>query len=289
MAEVSAPLRKLLEKNTAWHWEKQQEDSFQNLKRMATTAPVLSYYDPKKPVTLSVDASSKGPGAVLYQEEKPVAYASRALTPTQQKYAQIEKETLAIVFGTTKFHQFLFGKEVLVTSDHKPLEYIFNKPLHQAPLRLQKMLLALQRYELRIVYKPGKELFIADALSRNYLEETKETLVQELEVNEVHLTAHLPISPEKYQEFQKATADDVVMQAVQDAVLEGWPKNKANAQAEIKPYWTCKDEISCVDGLLFKGNKLIVPKSLRPQMLDIIHESHQGIVKCKQRARDLLY
>jgi hypothetical protein len=147
------------------------------------------------------------------------------------------------------------------------------------------MLLTLQRYELRIVYKPGKELFIADALSRNYLEETKETLVQELEVNEVHLTAHLPISPEKYQEFQKATADDVVIQAVQDAVLEEWPKNKANAQAEIKPYWTCKDEISCVDGLLFKGNKLIVPKSLRPQMLDITHESHQGIVKCKQRCK----
>jgi hypothetical protein len=97
------------------------------------------------------------------------------------------------------------------------------------------MLLALQRYELRIVYKPGKELFIADALSRNYLEETKEKLVQELEVNEVHLSAHLPISPEKYQEFQKATDDDVVMQAVQDAVLEGWPKNKANSQAEIKP------------------------------------------------------
>ena len=78
MAEVSAPLRKLLEKNTAWHWEKQQEDSFQQLKRMATSAPVLSYYDAKKPVTLSVDASSKGRGAVLYQEEKPVAYASRA-------------------------------------------------------------------------------------------------------------------------------------------------------------------------------------------------------------------
>ena len=84
MAEVSAPLRKLLEKNTAWHWEKQQEDSFQQLKRIATSAPVLSYYDLKKAITLSVDASSKGLGAVLYQEEKPVAYASRALTPTQK-------------------------------------------------------------------------------------------------------------------------------------------------------------------------------------------------------------
>ena len=114
---------------------------------------------------------------MLYQEEKPVAYASRASTLTQQKHAQIEKETLAIVFGTTKFHKFLFGKQVVVTTDHKPLEYIFNKPLYQTPLRLQKMLLTLQRYDLRIVYSPGKELFIADALSRNYLDETNETVV----------------------------------------------------------------------------------------------------------------
>ena len=79
------------------------------------------------------------------------------------------------------------------------------------------------------------------------------------------------------------------MQAVKDSVHEGWPKTKAKTKAEIKPYWTCKDDISCVDGLLFKGNKVIVPKFLQPQMLDIIHESHQGIVKSKQRAGDLLF
>ena len=101
----------------------------------------------------------------------------------------------------------------------------------------------------------------------------------------------LPISPEKYKEFQKATDEDLVVQAVKDAVHEGWPMTKATTPAEIKPYWTCKDEIFCVDGLLFKGNKVIVPKSLQPQMLDIIHESrvHQGIVKSKQCAKDLLF
>ena len=102
LAEVTAPLRKLLEKEVAWHWETQQEQSFQNLKSMASNTPVLGYYDPAKPVTLLVDASSKGLGAVLLQGDQPIAYASRALTPTQQKYAQIEKETLAIVFGTQK-------------------------------------------------------------------------------------------------------------------------------------------------------------------------------------------
>ena len=106
-------------------------------------------------------------------------------------------------------------------SDHKPLEYIFNKPLHQAPLGLQRMLLSLQRYDLKIVYKPGTELFIADPLSRNYLEEMKETLVPELEVNDIDLTVYSPISLEMYQEVQKATAEDPVLQAVQNAVLEG--------------------------------------------------------------------
>ena len=176
----------------------------------------------------------------------------------------------------------------MVESDHKPLEYIFKKPLHLAPLRLQKMLLALQRYDLIINYKLGKQMFIADALSRNYLNETNETLIKELEVNEVQLTAHLPIS-QKYLKFQQATAIDPEMKAVKEAVLQGWPKNKSNSPVSIRAYWACKDEISCVDGLLFKATKLIVPKTLRPRMLDIIHESHQGIVKCKQRARDLLF
>ena len=84
--------------------------------------------------------------------------------------AEIEKAASATIFGTSKFHQFLFGKQIFVTTDHKPLEYIFTKPLYQTSLSLQKMLLTLQRYDLKIVYKPGKELFIVlDALNKNIL------------------------------------------------------------------------------------------------------------------------
>ena len=93
------------------------------------------------------------------------------------------------------------------------------------------MLLTLQRYDLKIVYKPGTELLIANALSRNYLEEMKETLVPELEVNDVDMTSYFPISPEMYQEVQKTTAENLAMQAVQNAVPEGWSRNKATTQA----------------------------------------------------------
>ena len=112
---------------------------------------------------------------------------SRALTLTQQKYAQIEKEVLAIVYGCQKFHQYVYGRTVHVETDHKPLENILAKNLHQAPMRLQKMIMSLQKYDLEVKYKPGKEMQLADTLSRSYLPETKETLIEDLEISEVSL------------------------------------------------------------------------------------------------------
>ena len=128
MATESAPLRELLEKNVAWHWDHLQEESFQKLKQMASSTPVLGYYDPRGPLCPSLDASSKGLGAVLLRDEKFLAYASRALTPTKERYAQIENKTLAIVYGVQKFHQYIYGTTTDVETDHKPLQYILNKP-----------------------------------------------------------------------------------------------------------------------------------------------------------------
>ncbi|KAI3373038.1 hypothetical protein L3Q82_006334 [Scortum barcoo] len=242
----------------------------------------------KKPVTLWVDASLEGIGAVILQERRPVAYRSRALTDCQHRYAQIEKELLAIVYGCEKFHQYVYGREIQVESDHKPLESIFKKPRHQAPMRLQRMLLRLQRYTLNVTYKPGKGLHVTDALSRAYLQEQQEKLLEEeLEVNWV--TPQLPISEEKLNMFKKATADDPEMHMLRDITIKGWPKERKNVPKEKQKYWTFKEEISYASGLMFKNAKLIVPNQMRQEMLDRIHESHLGIVKCKERARDILY
>ena len=82
---------------------------------------------------IQCDAAEKGLGAVLLQDDKPVAFTSRALTDTETRYAQIEKELLAIVFSVEKFDQLNFGRTVHVQSDHKPLGSIIKKPLHRAP------------------------------------------------------------------------------------------------------------------------------------------------------------
>lgn len=120
----------------------------------------MKFFDPVKQVVLSVDAS-KGLGAVCLQDGFPIAYASRVMTDTESRYAQIEKKLLAALFACKKFHDFTYGNKVVMETDHKPLISIVKKPLHAAPAQLQRMLLQLQSYDLEFVYKRGKDLVVA--------------------------------------------------------------------------------------------------------------------------------
>jgi hypothetical protein len=111
-------------------------------------------------------------GAVLIQEGKPIAYASKSLTQTEINYAQIEKEMYAIIFGCKKFHHYIYGRRIRVETDHKPLIPISKKPLHAAPPRIQRLLVQLQKYDVDLVYVPGKLIPVADTLSCNCLSDT---------------------------------------------------------------------------------------------------------------------
>ena len=99
LSELTTPLRQLLHKEVVWNWTEHQQNAFDRLKTCVSSPPVLHYYDVRQPVTLTCDASQYGLGAACLQEENPVAYASRTLTQTETRYAQIEKELLAVVFA----------------------------------------------------------------------------------------------------------------------------------------------------------------------------------------------
>ena len=138
----------MLKKDVIFSWESTQQKFFEQIKKLIASAQCLNMYDVKKDVVLEVDACKTGLGAVLIQYGRPVGYASRAMTSAQQNYAIIEKKLQAVVFACERFHQFIYGKHVLVFSDHKPLESISKKLLAQAPPRLQRMLLRLQKYKI---------------------------------------------------------------------------------------------------------------------------------------------
>ena len=187
MSEIVEPLRNLMKKNTDWCWEKIHDESFQKIKDMLTSKQCLAYYDVTKDVVIQVDACKTGLGAILLQEGRPVAYASKALTPTQLKYAIIEKEMMAVLFGCEKFHQYVDGKKILVESDHRPLESITKKPLANAPPRLQRMLLQLQKYDVNVRYKEGRLMIFADTLSRAHLSETSDEIPEDEVIAQVHM------------------------------------------------------------------------------------------------------
>ena len=114
---------------------------------------------------MQVDASKNGLGAALIQQGEPIAFASKSLSDTEKRYANIKWELLAVVFTCEGFKTYLFGCEFIVESDHKPLEMIALKNLVAVPPRLQRMLLRLQTYDCTIKYRPGKEMLLADTLS----------------------------------------------------------------------------------------------------------------------------
>ena len=136
------------------------------------------------------------------------------------KYAQIEKELLAIVFACEKFHQFIYRKQVDVETDHKPLVNIFKKSLNDCPMRLQRMLLCLQQYDLRVTYAKGTELYIADTLSRAYQPSNpNDTLEEDLEIHVI-----LPISGAKLRELQEETQNDPDLQKLKSVIQGSWPQ-----------------------------------------------------------------
>ena len=156
LSQMTEPLRRLEDKNVEFQWLEQHSIAMNTIKKFLTEALLLRYYDVSKPVTVQCDASQSGLGAVLLQEGQPVCYASRALTDTESRYAQIEKEMLAITWACDKFDQYLYGRDtVTVETDHEPLKSVFKKEIHKSPKRLQRMRLALQKYNLEVQYKKG--------------------------------------------------------------------------------------------------------------------------------------
>ncbi|UYV69844.1 K02A2.6-like, partial [Cordylochernes scorpioides] len=239
---------------------------------------------PNAALTMSVDASSHAVGAVLMQDNRPIAFASATLIDYQRNYPQIEKEALAIQFGCRKFHKYIFGRPVLVETDHKPLETIFKKCLSKSPLRLQRILLELQPYDLKVKYVRGKDMFIADLLNRDCVEEEK----FENEHLEILLCISMPQGLTN-NELVTATETDPELSQLKSLLINGWPEHKSGVPIECRLYWPFREEISLHEGLIFKGLRIIIPKSLRVKVLKSLHIGHIGINGTLQRAKESIY
>ena len=184
----------------------------------------------------------------------------------------------------------LYGSKFDVYNDHLPLKSIFNKPLAKAPTRIPCFLLHLQQYDFNMHYLPGKHLKVTDALSRASLSECDPEIPEEELDHHVHtMMGSLPVSSTRIQQFQSETESDGTLMCLTDYIRNGWPNQRKEVEPNIRPFFTHRDDLTLILGITLKGNRIIVPSSMHPEMCKLLHSGHLGIEKTKTRAHSSLY
>ena len=150
LSELVKPIRELSKEKVPFNWGPEHQAAFKQMEKEIARVPILAYYNPKKETILQTNASIKGLGACLLQDQKPVYFASKALTETQRGYVAIEIESLAVAGAMEKFHHFLYASTFILETDQKPLEAILSKRLYQAPPRLQRILIRTFPYNFTV-------------------------------------------------------------------------------------------------------------------------------------------
>ena len=158
LSQFSHPRRELVKQHTIFQWESHHDDAFKAVKDELSRTPTLQFFDPSKNHIIQTDASLKGLGAVLIQEERPVMYASRSLLPAEERYSNIERELLGVVFGLERMHNMIFGGPVEVQTDQQPLVNIFNKQICDLPKTPATTLACTEVRSTRNIYKGNQQL-----------------------------------------------------------------------------------------------------------------------------------
>ncbi|XP_065224345.1 uncharacterized protein K02A2.6-like [Planococcus citri] len=284
MSQLFAPLGKLLQKNARFKWNKACSAAFENIKKEIASDRVLTHFDPSKKLILATDASPEAIGAVLSHEdengERPIAFVSRKLTPTEQRYSQIDKEALSIYWGTRKFFNYLFGRKFTLITDCRPLQSIFAAHAAKPSLSATRLLhyaIFLQGFDYEIKYRRSEQNANADFVSR--------FPYNEVDVNQIDTPTFL--QKELLQKIP-VTAAQIAEETLKDPITASLLRQlSGEEQCLLKPKELC--EYSLYNGCIFRNERVYIPAKFRDAVLREIHSGHLGIVKCKQLARSYVY
>ena len=239
LSELAKPIQELSKEKVPFNWGLEHDSAFQLIKKEIVAAPILAYYNPNKPTILQTNASCKGLGACLLQNEKPVYFVSKALTEMQKGYVVIELGSLAVAWVMEKFHHFLYGNEFILETDQKPLEVILSKSLNQATPRLQRILIRTFPYHFKVRYILGQTNHVADCLSRLGFQKDSISLPK-LQVNQI--TSQLKARSDSLHNIQTATQADDKLTILKHIIQQGWLKTIKEVLMEVQKYWTFHEE-----------------------------------------------
>jgi len=287
LATLVEPLHRLLDKGQSWKWTPECDHAFRCAKALLSSESVLVHFHPEWPLVLLVDASQFGLGAMLAHRmsdgsERPTAYASRTLSAAERRYAQLDREALAVAFGTRKFHLHLCGRHFTIVTDHKPLLGLLDATKATpavCSLRILRWSVYLGGYDYDPVYRPGHSIPHADALSRLPLPEHPESVPGVSDILLLQSDCSLPLSPETTPGLSR---NDPVIAKVMQWTMHGWPPK---VHDDFQCFARREAKLTVESGCLIWGARVVVPPKARKVVLDIFHDTYQGISATKAKAR----
>ena len=294
-AKMTEPLRKMTHKHARFNWTPECNTAYENIREAISSDTALRYFDPNLPTVLITDASDVGIAATIYQKHndtlKPVDHASRALTETEKSYSSIEKESLAQAWGMETHRYYLLGIEFESYTDHEPLVGIYSGK-RKGNARLERHRIKVQGYRYTMKYLPGKTN-PCDYASRHplplgsKLRQTKnDTLLDEgdeLCISHI-ITEDLPDAI-TLEELQRATSQNLTFNKLMTAIEKGYIGN----DPKLKPYKAIFSELGCAQGIIMRGDRIVIPSQLQNMVIESAHEGHQGEVKTKQLLRSKVW
>jgi hypothetical protein len=279
-SRIAKPITELLKKEAKFVWSQKCEDAFHALRQHLTTAPVLAQPDSSKPFDVYCDASGTGLGCVLMQDNRVIAYASRALRPHEQNYPTHDLEFAAVVHELKMWRHYLMGTHCNIFTDHKSLKYIFTQA--DLNMRQRRWLELIKDYDLEVHYHPGKANVVADALSRKLqcncilMDSRINTLCDEL--SKMHIEV-IPSGALSQSFVELALQDQIIMAQLCD---KGVQIIKENLHEKVEKYKCFRQDGK---GVLWFKSRLVIPKNkdLKKKILDEAHLSkfsmHPGSTK----------
>ena len=298
-ADIIEPLNALLRSDTSFYWSKECQLAFEKLKQELVSANVLAHFDPSLDTIVTTDASAVAIGAVLSQvqadgTERPVAFASRTLSQTERNYAVSEREALACIWSCERWHWYLYGRHFTLRTDHSALTTLLaGGSKGHRPMRLLRWADRLNEYRFNIQYKPGVENVVADLLSRSTTASDSTTQQNAISTDDMSLYIRTIFGGSTFEtlslsEVAESTAEDKVLSQVMKRCNTGWLKADT-IDPVLSSFYKLAEEFSVEEGVLFRGERAVIPTSLRSQVLQLAHEGHPGIVKMRQRLRDCVW
>jgi hypothetical protein len=260
----------LLKKQAKFVWGQKCEDAFHTLRQHLTTAPVLAQPDSSKPFDVYCDASGTGLGCVFMQDNRVIAYASRALRPDEQNYPTHDLELAAVVHALKMWRHYLMGTHCNIFIDHKSLKYIFTQA--DLNMRQRRWLELIKDYDLEVHYHPWKVNVVADALSRKLqcncvmMVSRINTLCDELSKMKIEV---IPSSALSHISVEPTLQDQIIMTQLSDKGVQIIKENLCQKTEKYKCF--CQDG----KGILRFESRLVVPKNkdLKKKILDEAHLS----------------